>query len=121
MLNKGNLAEKIALNLLKKRGYKILDKNFKVPKIGEIDILAFKDKKIHCIEVKSSWSKNNKFLWEKILGKKLKRILKTFEIWLKIKGPIFIKNLYEKYDLEIDLIEIKKTKNKIKFKITHNI
>jgi putative endonuclease len=36
----GKLGEEIAINFLKKNGYKILDRNFKASRFGEIDIVA---------------------------------------------------------------------------------
>ncbi|MFZ5559549.1 MAG: YraN family protein [Patescibacteria group bacterium] len=38
----GDIGEKIAEKYLKDKGYKILDKNFRYSKLGEIDIVAFK-------------------------------------------------------------------------------
>lgn len=36
----GKLGENIAVNFLKKKGYQILDRNFKTSRFGEIDIVA---------------------------------------------------------------------------------
>lgn len=49
----GALAEKLAAKALKKRGYKILEKNLKM-RMGEIDILALHKKVLVIVEVKSS-------------------------------------------------------------------
>ncbi len=54
----GSLGEKVAINYLKKRGYKILDKNYSPkfvsgPQRGEIDIIAKKDDIVSFIEVKT--------------------------------------------------------------------
>lgn len=49
---KGNKAEDIACNYLKDRGFSIIERNY-LKKWGEIDIVAFKDKVLHFIEVKS--------------------------------------------------------------------
>lgn len=43
----GNIGENIALNYLLKKGYKILEKNFRV-KAGEIDIIALENQTIVC-------------------------------------------------------------------------
>ena len=48
----GYLGELIVFFYLKLNGYLILDKNFK-GKYGEIDLIAFKDKKLIIIEVKT--------------------------------------------------------------------
>lgn len=47
------LGETLAEKFLMKRGYKILDKNFRRP-WGELDIVARRGGKIHFVEVKSS-------------------------------------------------------------------
>lgn len=49
----GALGEKIAEEYLKKQGYKILDKNFRYRRYGEIDIIAKKGEDIVFIEVKT--------------------------------------------------------------------
>ncbi|MFC1644819.1 YraN family protein [Patescibacteria group bacterium] len=55
-LTVGKLGEKIAAKYLKKKGYKILELNFynKIGRrLGEIDIIAKKEKKIIFVEVKT--------------------------------------------------------------------
>ena len=53
-LLKGKNGENIARTYLKKQGYKIIDSNYKT-KIGEIDIIAIKDKILTFVEVKSRY------------------------------------------------------------------
>jgi putative endonuclease len=48
----GNLGEKLAAGHLKKRGYKILDTNFRCPR-GEIDIIARHRNTLVFVEVRS--------------------------------------------------------------------
>ena len=48
----GGLGEAYAENHLKKNGYKILERNYRT-KIGEIDLIAEKDKTVVFVEVKS--------------------------------------------------------------------
>ncbi len=53
----GQQTEIFVSDFLEKSGYKILDRNFR-SQLGEIDIIAFKDKEISFVEVKkmiSSW------------------------------------------------------------------
>jgi putative endonuclease len=52
----GLLGETIAVGFLESKGFKILERNY-TKKIGEIDIIAMKNKKLHFIEVKAI--KNN--------------------------------------------------------------
>ena len=49
----GSLGEDLVVKFLMKRGYTILDRNFRKP-WGELDIVAQKKKTIHFVEVKSS-------------------------------------------------------------------
>lgn len=49
----GKTGEDEAVNFLKKKGYKILERNWRLERFGEIDIIA-KDKSVFCfIEVKT--------------------------------------------------------------------
>ena len=48
----GKKGEKIAVSYLKRRGYKIIEKNFLI-KGSEIDIIASKNDEIHFVEVKT--------------------------------------------------------------------
>jgi putative endonuclease len=48
----GELGEDIACNYIKKRGYKVVERNY-TKKQGEIDVIAQKDKTLYFIEVKA--------------------------------------------------------------------
>ncbi len=80
----GEIGEKIAEEYLKKKGYKILEKNYIPKKIkpffGEIDIVAQKGETIIFVEVKttSSLIKGE----EKVNFIKIKKIKKTAEFFL---------------------------------------
>jgi putative endonuclease len=50
----GDAGEEVAFLYLKKRGYRILERNY-INKIGEIDIIAKRGKKVIFIEVKSQY------------------------------------------------------------------
>ena len=50
---KGDLAEEIAIDYLVQKNFKIVHKNFFAKKLGEIDIVAYQDKVLNFIEVKS--------------------------------------------------------------------
>lgn len=52
--NKGDIAEKKSCEYLVSQGFKIIEQNFYAKKLGEIDIIATKDKVYHFIEVKSA-------------------------------------------------------------------
>ena len=57
----GDLGEKIAEKYLKDRGYKILDKNFRYSKLGELDLIARKDEGVIFFEVKARKKTGPKF------------------------------------------------------------
>lgn len=48
----GNKGEDIAVRFIKKKGYKIIERNFNVPKVGEIDIIAKKKEYLIFVEVR---------------------------------------------------------------------
>ena len=61
MVNKkefGNWGEGYALKLLKKKGYKILTKNFRCA-LGEIDIIAIDNDTLIFVEVKTRFSRKS--------------------------------------------------------------
>ncbi len=119
----GTLGEKVAINYLKKRGYKILDKNYSPrfvsgPLRGEIDIIAKKDGIVSFIEVKtltqncggrtSAISPE-----EKVDYLKQKKLIKMAEGWLMEK-KIPLESPWQ-----IDVIAIKIDLNNRKAKIRH--
>ena len=56
--NIGQSGEEVAATYLKKSGYQILDRNYanvRGIRLGEIDIVAEKDKHIVFVEVKAAW------------------------------------------------------------------
>ncbi|KKP93786.1 MAG: hypothetical protein UR98_C0002G0025 [Parcubacteria group bacterium GW2011_GWA1_36_12] len=103
----GILGEKIALDYLQGKGYKILDKNFKVgflagPQTGEIDIVCKKDDVINFVEVKTSFTnrENVFFPEDRVDLIKRKKIAKAAECWL-IQNKIALDNPWQ-----IDIIAI---------------
>ena len=93
----GQLGEEIAVNLLVKKGYKIIERNFK-NKFGEIDIIAKIGEKIIFIEVKSINAYSSFSPEENFHSKKIKRIKKSIEIY---------KNFKNIQDFRVDLITVK--------------
>jgi putative endonuclease len=101
----GKLGEKIAERYLRKKGYKILDRNYSFfipgePKRGEVDIVAKKGDLISFFEVKFLKNPKNIFPEEKINFKKRKRLIKIAESWL-IKNKIPLNSKWQ-----IDIIAI---------------
>ena len=90
--------EKLASNFLIKRGFKIVQKNF-VCKLGEIDIIAQKDHKIHFIEVKTRIGLSKGQPYEAVNSNKLHHIKNTIEYYL-------LKNNIKNSKLSIDVVSI---------------
>lgn len=116
----GNLGEKIAQEYLKKKGYKILDRNY-LPKFvsgplrGEIDIIAEKENTISFIEVKTLKDNFGQgFSPEQKVGfSKQRKILKAAENWLiEKKIPLDSKQ-------QIDVISVEINSSSKKAKIRH--
>lgn len=86
----GSAGERIATNHLRKQGYSILGRNFKIrypkgPWCGEIDIITKKKGVIHFIEVKTARKEfiDNAFAAEgKVGAEKRARLIKAAQLWL---------------------------------------
>jgi len=113
----GNLGEKIAGDYLDKKGYKILDKNFKFeipgsPQKGEIDIIAKKDDIINFVEVKTLTSDKIILPEDKVDFQKQRKLIKTAESWLmKKKIP-----LNKKWQIDVIAITINPNSNQAKLR-----
>ena len=111
----GKLGEKIAEEFLKKKGYKILDKNYKfqIPgdlQRGEIDIVAKKKDTICFVEVKTLKDpKIEIFPEEKVNFSKKKKIIFAAESWLLKKKIPFD----TKWQIDVISILIEGDKTKI--------
>jgi len=113
----GSLAEKIATDYLKNKGYRILAKNY-ISKWAsfdrkEIDIIAKKDDIITFFEVKSLSAQKGFLPEDKVDFKKQRKIIKTAERFLLEKKI----SLEEKW--QIDVISIRIDPDSKKAKIRH--
>lgn len=114
----GKLGEKIAETFLKRKGYKIIDKNYisrKVsgPQRGEIDIIAEKDNVISFVEVKTLSGIKNLFLPEnKVDFRKRKKIIKMAEEWFIEKRL----SMDRPWQIDVVAIEIDFSTKKAKIK-----
>ena len=83
----GEIGEKISVIFLKNKGFNIEETNY-TKKVGEIDIIATKDKVLHFIEVKSI-NKNTNVSYEtynpaeNLTKKKYNKIIKTINIYFE--------------------------------------
>jgi putative endonuclease len=116
----GVLGERIAENYLKKKGYKILEKNYierliSGPVRGEIDIIAQKSSIINFVEVKTlAKDDGGRFSIispeDKVNFQKQKKIIETAERWLMEKKiPLDTKWQIDVIGIEINL-PLKKAK-----------
>lgn len=109
----GRNAEDLAERWLKKRGFKIIFRNFRT-KIGEIDIIALRKSQIHFIEVKARRSNEYGTPAQAVDRNKVKKILRVSEFFLK-KFP-----QYKDYDLKYDFLGIS-LQDKINFEYLPDI
>jgi len=95
----GRNAEDLAEEWLRKRGFKIISRNFRT-KIGEIDIIAVRKSQVHFIEVKARRSSEYGSPQEAVNKRKLATILRVSQFFLK-RFPE-----YKKFDLKYDFLGI---------------
>jgi len=96
--DKGNFGEYLATVYLKNKGYQIIERNFH-SKFGEIDIIAKYRENIIFIEVRMR-NKSDYYPEETIDRKKIKKIIKTAQVFL-------YKNGLNKAGVRFDVISIK--------------
>lgn len=84
----GDLGENEAEYYLYKNGYKILDRNYRIKNIGEIDIVGEKSGKITFFEVKTRGGlyESNFPIQFSINGRKLKILRKICELYMINRG-----------------------------------
>jgi len=95
----GRNAEDLAEEWLRKRGFKIISRNFRT-KIGEIDIIAVRKSQVHFIEVKARRSSEYGSPQQAVNKRKLATILRVSQFFLK-RFP-----QYKKFDLKYDFLGI---------------
>ena len=97
-MNFGIWGEEIAVGYLKKKGYHILDRNFR-SRIGELDIIARKGNTVVFIEVKTRNNLKYGLPCEAITDNKKRHIKRMVNYYTMM-------NCTEGLDLRIDVIEI---------------
>jgi putative endonuclease len=107
----GAYGEKLAVNYLKKKNYKILERNARVS-YKEIDIVAEFKGVIVFVEVKTRTNKNLGQANEAFSHKKMKNMKKAIALYLK-------KNYFNKQEFRLDFISIDIDKIKKRAKIRH--
>jgi len=107
----GRYGEDLALEYLKKKGYKITDRNLKIS-YQEIDIIAKIKEKIVLIEVKTRVSKYDNSAEENFSRRKINNLIKALEIYTA-------RNKINPENTRLDLITIDINKAKKIAKIKH--
>lgn len=79
----GKKGEEVAASFLRKKGYHILDKNFRC-RLGEIDIIAQKDDQIVFVEVKTRKNLNFGLPQQAVTYFKKKRLTKLAQFYLAV-------------------------------------
>ncbi len=102
----GQSGEELAVEFLKKHGFRILQTNFK-SKFGEIDIVAVDKNTLVFIEVKTRSSREFGLPEEAVTARKLEHIRKTGEYYRFIHKSLPIGD-------RVDVVAIEKQGNEIK-------
>lgn len=102
----GEMGENYAVELLKSKGYKVIERNFR-SKIGEIDIIAIDGDTLVFVEVKTRWSKKFGLPEEAVSKTKIARIKRTGELY-SISRPALPKKL------RVDVVAIEVEKASVK-------
>lgn len=110
----GQIGEDIAAQYLQKKGYKILERNYKKP-WGEIDIIVKKGKDIVFVEVKTLSPTTGFLPEEQVTFKKKKILIRTAKLYLAEKRYPANQN----WQIDVIGIEMKDT-NKCLLRHTKN-
>lgn len=94
----GKNGEDVAVEYLKKNGYKVIERNF-FCRQGEIDIIALDKECIVFLEIKSRTNTEYGLPSESVTKRKIEHMLKAIRYYL------YIRNL-EKENIRIDVIEV---------------
>lgn len=84
---RGRIAEDAVCDLIRKRGYQIVNRNVTFAGIGEIDIIALRENQLIIIEVKARQSSSNfGGPLAAITRQKISRIIRTTYCYMKKNG-----------------------------------
>lgn len=107
MINKreiGTIGEEIAAEYLENNNYKIIEKNFRYKRLGEIDIISWENDNICFIEVKTRCTLKYGLPRESVNFKKRENIKKLAQIYINRH------NMHDK-NIRFDVVEIYMEKN----------
>lgn len=113
-LDQGNRGEEIAAEYLRKKGFHILDRNFRI-RGGELDIVATHDNTLIFIEVKTRTSQQFGTALEAITPWKLKSLIKTAQFYKvahrNLPDSLRIDAVSVMLDLQDNLVSIEHMEN----------
>lgn len=109
----GTWGEEVAANFLKRKGYEILEKNYR-NKIGEIDIIIQKNSTIIFVEVKTRKNLNYGLPCEAITKEKKHHIIRTAIYYMQ-------QNYLCLLDMRVDVVEILKKDDKTFIRHLENV
>ena len=92
----GDKGEELAVRHLKKQGYKILERNFSVHKIGEIDIVARDGEYLCFVEVRLRSRTDFGTPAQTVTPEKQQRIIRTAQYYIKNNS---LENAYVRFDV----------------------
>lgn len=95
----GNEGEELAALYLMQNGYRILDRNWNLHRGCELDIIAFKDNKLHAVEVKTRTDDGVMLPEQAVDDKKLKNINSALTEYR-------YRNQLQFFDVQIDTIAV---------------
>ena len=83
----GKIGEALAVNYLKQKGYQILETNYR-NKLGELDVIAYKDKTTIFVEVKTRTDDHKGMPREAVNYYKKKKLIEVATVYQKSKGRL---------------------------------
>lgn len=99
----GRLGESLAANYLRRKGYRILGRNYR-SKIGELDLIAAKNQTLVFVEVKTRTGRTVGEPYEAVDNRKRQKLLKLADGYLAFGGIANLRAVFE--DTRIDVISI---------------
>ncbi len=98
----GQIGEDIAVSFLKKKGYRIIERNFLVHRLGEIDIVCEYKGKIIFVEVRTKSNRSFCSPEESVGPNKKKKLALTANFYLAAKKlwhkPFAVDGVFIEYD-----------------------
>lgn len=82
----GDRGEELAAKALKKRGYKIIGRNFSVHNVGELDIIARDGDCLCFVEVRLRSNPNFGTPAQTVTAEKRRRLVRTAQVYIEDRG-----------------------------------